>query len=70
MKNFLEMFQLQPNFKLWWRRARDFDESEIRVITGGFALSTYSIRRSYLTNYGLVGYVIKSFERGSKFEPC
>ena len=32
----LRYFNYEPSFKLWWRRALDFDGSEILVTSGGF----------------------------------
>ena len=32
----LRYFNFKPNFKLWWRRAQDFNGSSILVASGGF----------------------------------
>ena len=45
----LRYFNLEPNFKVRWYRARDLFGSQIAATTGEFELPISSIQRSCLT---------------------
>ena len=52
----------EPNFKLWWCRARDLFGSQIPVTTRGFELPISSIQSSYQTFFIVLPVTTGGFE--------
>ena len=51
--NNLIYFNFEPNFKLWWCRAQNFNRSQIPVTTGRFELRTSYTQRICLTHLAI-----------------